>query len=164
MNAPSDLSRTEQVGPTSVGQIRNGQTQMSQQRHSQRVIIIGGSIAGLLAANLFHRIGWGVQVFERGRVVTVRGRETGKPMVIGPDHCTAGSEHTELIGARFERPSEDAPLRRRSAARGGRAEKCNRGDTEVVGREPDLAVRHDTVQQRPCGIGPARLREGEREE
>jgi 2-polyprenyl-6-methoxyphenol hydroxylase-like FAD-dependent oxidoreductase len=32
---------------------------------NRRVLIIGGSIAGLLAGNLFHRRGWDVQVFER---------------------------------------------------------------------------------------------------
>lgn len=32
---------------------------------SRRVMIIGGSLAGLMAGNLFHRRGWEVQVFER---------------------------------------------------------------------------------------------------
>ncbi len=33
--------------------------------HSKRVVIVGGSIAGLLAGNLFHRMGWEVDIFER---------------------------------------------------------------------------------------------------
>jgi 2-polyprenyl-6-methoxyphenol hydroxylase-like FAD-dependent oxidoreductase len=55
---------------------------MSQQRNSQRVIIIGGSIAGLLAANLFHRIGWDVQVFERASGV-LEGRGAGITILPG---------------------------------------------------------------------------------
>ena len=31
----------------------------------RRVIVIGGSLVGLIAGNLFHRFGWDVQVFER---------------------------------------------------------------------------------------------------
>jgi len=31
----------------------------------KRVLIIGGSLGGLIAANLFHRAGWDVQVFEK---------------------------------------------------------------------------------------------------
>ena len=31
---------------------------------SRRVLIIGGSLVGLMAGNLFHRRGWEVQVFE----------------------------------------------------------------------------------------------------
>ena len=30
-----------------------------------KVIIIGGSIAGLMAGNVLHRMGWDVQIFER---------------------------------------------------------------------------------------------------
>ncbi|PWT71209.1 MAG: FAD-dependent oxidoreductase, partial [Proteobacteria bacterium] len=30
-----------------------------------RLAIIGGSLAGLMAGNLFHRIGWDVHIFER---------------------------------------------------------------------------------------------------
>jgi 2-polyprenyl-6-methoxyphenol hydroxylase-like FAD-dependent oxidoreductase len=55
---------------------------MSQQRNSQRVIVIGGSIAGLLAANLFHRIGWDVQVFERASGV-LEGRGAGITILPG---------------------------------------------------------------------------------
>ncbi len=45
----------------------------------KKVIVIGGSLIGLLAANLFHRRGWDVQVYERvpedleGRGVTGSG-------------------------------------------------------------------------------------------
>jgi 2-polyprenyl-6-methoxyphenol hydroxylase-like FAD-dependent oxidoreductase len=31
----------------------------------KRALIIGGSLGGLFAANLLHRAGWDVQVFER---------------------------------------------------------------------------------------------------
>lgn len=37
----------------------------NQQHPNNRVSIIGGSIAGLFAANLLHRSGWDVQVYER---------------------------------------------------------------------------------------------------
>jgi len=33
--------------------------------HHRRVIVVGGSLVGLIAANLFHRLGWEVAVFER---------------------------------------------------------------------------------------------------
>ncbi len=40
----------------------------------KRALIVGGSLAGLFAANLLHRLGWDVQVFERaGRALAGRG-------------------------------------------------------------------------------------------
>src|SRR5882762_8617377 len=50
--------------------------------HRGRVIVIGGSLVGLIAGNLFHRAGWDVQVFER---VTgnVEGRGAGITILPG---------------------------------------------------------------------------------
>ena len=47
-----------------------------------RVIVIGGSLVGLITGNLFHRAGWQVQVFER---VTgnVEGRGAGITILPG---------------------------------------------------------------------------------
>lgn len=47
-----------------------------------RVVIIGGSIAGLLAGNLFHRMGWQVDVFERVDG-PMQGRGTGITILPG---------------------------------------------------------------------------------
>jgi len=50
--------------------------------HRGRVIVIGGSLVGLIAGNLFHRLGWDVEVFER---VTgnVEGRGAGITILPG---------------------------------------------------------------------------------
>src|SRR5882724_2665853 len=50
--------------------------------HPGRVVVIGGSIVGLIAGNLFHRLGWDVEVFER---VTgnVEGRGAGITILPG---------------------------------------------------------------------------------
>jgi 2-polyprenyl-6-methoxyphenol hydroxylase-like FAD-dependent oxidoreductase len=48
----------------------------------QRVIVIGGSLAGLLAANLFHRSGCDVHVFERAAGV-LKGRGAGITILPG---------------------------------------------------------------------------------
>lgn len=52
------------------------------QAHRGRVLVIGGSLVGLIAANLFRRIGWDVEVFER---VTgnVEGRGAGITILPG---------------------------------------------------------------------------------
>jgi 2-polyprenyl-6-methoxyphenol hydroxylase-like FAD-dependent oxidoreductase len=62
------------------GAIRRSSLQTNS--HRPRIIVIGGSIAGLLAANLFHRIGWDVHVFER-TVSALQGRGAG--ITILPD-------------------------------------------------------------------------------
>jgi 2-polyprenyl-6-methoxyphenol hydroxylase-like FAD-dependent oxidoreductase len=49
---------------------------------SPRVIVIGGSLAGLLAANLLHRRGWQVDVFERTDGV-LEGRGAGITILPG---------------------------------------------------------------------------------
>jgi 2-polyprenyl-6-methoxyphenol hydroxylase-like FAD-dependent oxidoreductase len=50
--------------------------------HRGRVIVIGGSLVGLIAGNLFHRLGWDVEVYER---VTgnVEGRGAGITILPG---------------------------------------------------------------------------------
>jgi len=50
--------------------------------HRGRVVVIGGSLVGLIAGNLFHRLGWDVDVFER---VTgnVEGRGAGITILPG---------------------------------------------------------------------------------
>src|SRR5262245_41271794 len=66
----------------------------------QRVVIIGGSIAGLLAANLFHRIGWDVQVFERASGV-LEGRGAGitiLPGLVGGFQAAGVKETEESLG------------------------------------------------------------------
>ena len=47
-----------------------------------RVLVIGGSLAGLIAGNLFHRIGWDVEVFERTAGV-LEGRGAGITILPG---------------------------------------------------------------------------------
>lgn len=47
-----------------------------------RVLIIGGSLAGLIAGNLFHRLGWDAQVFERTAGV-LEGRGAGITILPG---------------------------------------------------------------------------------
>ena len=48
----------------------------------RRVVVIGGSLAGLLAGNLFHRSGWDVDVFERTAGV-LEGRGAGITVLPG---------------------------------------------------------------------------------
>lgn len=50
--------------------------------HSKRVLIIGGSIAGLLAGNRFQRMGWEVDIFERVDG-PLQGRGTGITILPG---------------------------------------------------------------------------------
>src|SRR5262245_17359495 len=52
--------------------------------HSQgrRVLIVGGSLGGLIAANLFHRSGWDVHVYERTDGV-LEGRGAGITILPG---------------------------------------------------------------------------------
>ena len=50
--------------------------------HHRRVIVVGGSLVGLIAANLFHRLGWEVAVFERTTGV-LEGRGAGITVLPG---------------------------------------------------------------------------------
>lgn len=63
---------------------------------SRRVLIIGGSIAGLMAGNLFHRRGWEVQVFERASG-DLEGRGAGITILPGlvSGFQAAGVDETE---------------------------------------------------------------------
>jgi 2-polyprenyl-6-methoxyphenol hydroxylase-like FAD-dependent oxidoreductase len=62
----------------------------------RRVIVIGGSLAGLIAGNLFHRIGWDVHVFERAAGV-LEGRGAGITILPGlvSGFRAAGVDETE---------------------------------------------------------------------
>jgi 2-polyprenyl-6-methoxyphenol hydroxylase-like FAD-dependent oxidoreductase len=62
----------------------------------RRVIVIGGSLAGLIAGNLFHRIGWDVHVFERAAGV-LEGRGAGITILPGlvSGFQAAGVDETE---------------------------------------------------------------------
>lgn len=61
-----------------------------------RVLIIGGSIGGLMAGNLFHRRGWDVQVFERA-TGDLEGRGAGITILPGlvENFRAAGADETE---------------------------------------------------------------------
>ena len=61
-----------------------------------RIVIIGGSLAGLMAGNLFHRMGWDVQLFERTPGV-MDGRGAGITILPGlvESFQTAGADETE---------------------------------------------------------------------
>jgi len=48
----------------------------------RRVSVVGGSIVGLIAANLFHRMGWDVHVYERTAGV-MEGRGAGITILPG---------------------------------------------------------------------------------
>ncbi len=63
---------------------------------AKRVLIAGGSLIGLLAANLFHRKGWDVQVFERV-AEDLEGRGAGITILPGLESAfqAAGVEETE---------------------------------------------------------------------
>jgi 2-polyprenyl-6-methoxyphenol hydroxylase-like FAD-dependent oxidoreductase len=62
----------------------------------RRVIVIGGSLAGLIAGNLFHRVGWDVHVFERAAGV-LEGRGAGITILPGlvSGFRAAGVDETE---------------------------------------------------------------------
>jgi 2-polyprenyl-6-methoxyphenol hydroxylase-like FAD-dependent oxidoreductase len=62
----------------------------------RRVLIIGGSLAGLMAGNLFHRRGWDVQVFERA-TGDLEGRGAGITILPGlvSSFQAAGADETE---------------------------------------------------------------------
>lgn len=64
--------------------------------HRRRAIVIGGSLAGLLAGNLLHRSGWAVEVFERTTGV-MEGRGAGITILPGlaSGFRAAGVEETE---------------------------------------------------------------------
>ena len=63
-----------------------------------RVVIIGGSIAGLIAGNLFHRMGWEVQVYERTPGV-MEGRGAGITILPGLEEAfTAAGVHEKVYG------------------------------------------------------------------
>ncbi len=61
-----------------------------------RLLIIGGSLAGLMSGNLFHRRGWDVQVFERARG-DLEGRGAGITILPGlvSSFQAAGVDETE---------------------------------------------------------------------
>src|SRR5690242_21752640 len=65
---------------------------------NQRVVIVGGSIVGLLAGNLFHRMGREVEIFERTAGV-MEGRGDG--ITILPELVEAfeaAGVHEEVYG------------------------------------------------------------------
>jgi 2-polyprenyl-6-methoxyphenol hydroxylase-like FAD-dependent oxidoreductase len=64
----------------------------------QRVAIVGGSIVGLLAGNLFHRMGWEVEIFERTAGV-MEGRGAGITILPGlVEAFEAAGVHEEVYG------------------------------------------------------------------
>ncbi|MFN0317096.1 MAG: FAD-dependent monooxygenase [Burkholderiales bacterium] len=65
-------------------------------KSKKRVLVVGGSLIGLLAANLFHRKGWDVQVFERVPE-DLEGRGAGITILPGLESAfqAAGVEETE---------------------------------------------------------------------
>jgi 2-polyprenyl-6-methoxyphenol hydroxylase-like FAD-dependent oxidoreductase len=64
----------------------------------QRVAIVGGSIVGLLAGNLFHRMGWDVEIFERTAGV-MEGRGAGITILPGLiEAFEAAGVHEEVYG------------------------------------------------------------------
>jgi len=65
-------------------------------RAQRRVVIIGGSLVGLITGNLFHRAGWDVQVFERVSG-NVEGRGAGITILPGlvDGFCAAGAQVSE---------------------------------------------------------------------
>lgn len=66
----------------------------------RRVLVIGGSLAGLLAGNLFHRIGWDVEVFERTAGV-MEGRGAGitiLPGLVSGFQAAGVAESEESLG------------------------------------------------------------------
>jgi len=69
---------------------------MTRPAQPRRIIIIGGSLAGLVAANRFHRMGWDVHVFERTPGV-MEGRGAGITILPGlvENFQAAGASDTE---------------------------------------------------------------------
>jgi 2-polyprenyl-6-methoxyphenol hydroxylase-like FAD-dependent oxidoreductase len=67
---------------------------------TQKAIVAGGSIVGLIAANLLHRMGWDVQVFERTPGV-MEGRGAGITVLPGLEEglIAAGVSERELGNA-----------------------------------------------------------------
>lgn len=64
----------------------------------QRVAIVGGSIVGLLAGNLFQRMGWDVEIFERTAGV-MEGRGAGITILPGLiEAFEAAGVHEEVYG------------------------------------------------------------------
>ena len=69
----------------------------------RRVIVIGGSVAGLLASNLFHRMGWEVHVFERAAGVR-QGRGAGitiLPGLVSGFQAAGVNETEETLGVKL---------------------------------------------------------------
>ncbi|HUF21726.1 MAG TPA: FAD-dependent monooxygenase [Burkholderiales bacterium] len=65
-----------------------------------RVLIVGGSLSGLLAGNLFHRLGWDVAVFERTAGV-LEGRGAGitiLPGLVEPFRAAGVNATEESLG------------------------------------------------------------------
>jgi 2-polyprenyl-6-methoxyphenol hydroxylase-like FAD-dependent oxidoreductase len=62
----------------------------------RRLLIIGGSLAGLMSGNLFHRRGWDVEVFERASG-DLEGRGAGITILPGliSSFQAAGVDETE---------------------------------------------------------------------
>lgn len=74
-------------------------------RPRRRVVVIGGSIAGLIAGNLFHRSGWDVDVFERATVV-LEGRGAGitiLPGLVGGLQAAGAEASEESLGVDLPR-------------------------------------------------------------
>jgi 2-polyprenyl-6-methoxyphenol hydroxylase-like FAD-dependent oxidoreductase len=69
---------------------------MTTDSYRGRLIVIGGSLAGLAAGNLFHRMGWDVQIFERTPGV-MEGRGAGITILPGliSSFKAAGADETE---------------------------------------------------------------------
>jgi len=61
-----------------------------------RVAVIGGSIVGLLAGNIFHRMGWDVRVFERTPGV-MEGRGAGITILPGLEEAFAAAGVNEKV-------------------------------------------------------------------
>ncbi len=63
-----------------------------------RVVVVGGSIVGLIAGNVFHRMGWDVRVYERTAGV-MEGRGAGITILPGlVEAFEAAGVHEEVYG------------------------------------------------------------------
>lgn len=74
-----------------------------------RVAIIGGGMAGCAAAHQFHRLGWEIDLFERGTVLGAGVRthfKGGHPYTFGPRHFLTKNEKV------FEYLDSIVPMRR----------------------------------------------------
>jgi 2-polyprenyl-6-methoxyphenol hydroxylase-like FAD-dependent oxidoreductase len=71
-------------------------TRRRRRQPDRRVIVVGGSIAGLIAGNLLHRRGWDVDVYERA-VGVLEGRGAGITILPGliDGLLAAGVEESE---------------------------------------------------------------------